>query len=226
MQLNIKEFLEEAEISEAFYPGKRLVHTCRQEGEYKSHCVVLDWRDPDTIRIEIKAGLSGRNLDVKKLKYYPISFQAPTYVDIEVVNDNEDDIEEEEEESKGKGGKGGTSKGQKKSLKDMKDVAMAAFGDIVEKAAPELGKIKEMMVMGKEIAADKYGQVIGELANQIEHGKIIATELLSKAADVVTKYEPPSFMQAKGNETAKYSYDREKNADIGFQRTISAPQAS
>jgi len=64
MQVNVKQFLEEAGITEAFYPGKRLVHSCRQPGEYKSHCVVLDWRNPDKIKIEVKAGLSGKDLDL------------------------------------------------------------------------------------------------------------------------------------------------------------------
>ena len=67
-----------------------------------------------------------------------------------------------------------------------------------------------MMVAGKEVAVEKFGQVIGELTHQIEHGKVIVTELLSKASDMVTKYEPPSFLKPKGDETAKYSYDREK----------------
>ena len=109
MQVNVKEFLEESGITEAFYPGKRLVHSCRQPGEYKTHCVVLDWRDPDKIRIEVKAGMSGKNLTPDKLKYYPVSFQTPTYVDIEVINDN-DDKDEEEGKGKSSSGKGGSGK--------------------------------------------------------------------------------------------------------------------
>lgn len=217
MQLNIKEFLHEAEIDEAFYPGKRLVKTCRVAGEFKSHCVVLDWRNPDKIRIEIKAGLSGKSLDPKELKYYPVSFQSPTYVDIEVVNDNkEDDTEEEEGKASGKGGSGG--KKPKKSLKDISALAMDAFGAVAEGKVPELGTIVEMMVMGKEIAAEAYGEVMKTLTTQIEHGKIIATDLIAKAGKFVTKYTPPSFMKPTGNEDATYKYNREKNADIGFTR--------
>ena len=215
MQLNIKQFLEEAEITEEFYPGKRLVKQCRQAGEYKSHCVVLDWRDPDKIRIEVKAGLSGRNLDVKQLKYYPVSFQAPTFVDIEVVNDN-DEAEEEDGEARGSSGKGGGGKGLKKGLNSM----MNAFGDAIEGKVPELGDIVEMVVAGTEVAKEAFGQVMDKLAQQIEHGKVAASELLSKAGDYVTKYEPPSFMKPTGDEQAKYSYDREKNADIGFTRSV------
>lgn len=214
MQLNIKQFLEEAEITDAFYPGKRIVHSCRQAGEFKSHCVVLDWRDPSKIRIEVKAGLSGKSLDPKELKYYPVCFQSPTYVDIEIVNDNDDRAEEEEEEGKasGKGGSGG--KGLKKSslLKDMS----SAFASVTEGKIPALGKIVEMVIMGKDIAVEAFGNVMGALAKQISHAKISATDLLANAGKFVTKYTPPSFMKPTGNEDATYKYSREKNADIGF----------
>lgn len=219
MQLNIKEFLEQAEITEEFYPGKRLVKACRQTGEFKSHCVVLDWRDPDKIRIEVKAGLSGRSLEPKDLKYYPVCFQAPTYVDIEIVNDNDEHAEDEDgETSKGKGGSG--SKSPKKSLDDMKSTMASAFGDVMQGKVPDLGKIVEMVVMGKEITAEAYANVMEKLTTQIEHGKIAATELLASAGKFVTKYTPPSFMKPTGDEKATYKYDREKNADIGFTRSV------
>ena len=214
MQLNIKKFLEEAEISEALYPGKRFVKMCRQAGDYKSHCVVFDWRDPDKIRIEVKAGLSGKTLEAKKLKYYPVSFQAPTYVDIEIVNDNSEEEEEKGSTSSGKGGSGG--KGLKKGLGSM----MNAFGDATEGSIPDAGKIIELMVAGTEIAKEAYGRVMETFAQQLQHGKIIATNLLSKAGDYVTKYTPPAFMKPTGDEQATYNYDREKNADIGFTRSV------
>ncbi len=217
MQVNVKEFLEEAGITEAFYPGKRIVTSCQQAGEYKSHCVVFDWRDPAKIRIEVKAGISGKDLEPKRLKYYPVSFQSPTYVDIELVNDND---ETEEDESKGKSGKGGSGgKKPKKSLSDMKSLAASAFGDAIEGKVPELGKIIEMVVMGKELAANAYGDVMNKLAQQIEHGKVAVTDMLASASNLVTKYTPPSFMKPAGDEKATYKYDREKNADIGFTRS-------
>lgn len=219
MNINIQEFLNEAEINEAFYPGKRIVHACRQEGEFKSHCIVLDWRNPDKIKIEIKAGISGKNLEPKRLKYYPVSFQSPTYVDIEVVNDNNED-EEETGSASGKGGSGGKGHKKKKSLSDLKNVAFEAFGEVIDKAAPSLGRVVDMMIAGTKIAADLFGSVMAELAHQVNHGKVMATELLSKAGDFVTKVEPPKFMKPKGDETVKYQYNAEKNADIGFQRTM------
>ena len=221
MQVNVQEFLQEAGITEAFYPGKRLVHPCRQTGQYKSHCVVLDWRNPNKIRIEIKAGLSGKDLEAKKLKQYPVSFQTPTYVEIEVINDNKDEDEEEKKSSgsKGKGGSGGKKPANKK-LSEMKLMASEAFGEVMEGKVPELGKILEIVVMGTKIAAEGFGNVMGTLAHQIQHAKVSTTDLLAKGGEFVTKYAPPSFLTPKGDETASYKYDREKNADIGYQPRI------
>lgn len=215
MQLDIKQFLEEAEISEAFYPGKRIVKQLRQAGDFKSHCVILDWRTEGKIRIEVKAGLSGKDLEPAKLKYYPVSFQAPTYVDIEVVNDNEE-TEDEEETARGSSGKGGGGKGLKKGLNSM----MSAFGDAIEGKVPDFGEIVDLVVAGTEIAKEAYGKVMDKMAQQLAHGKVAAAELLSKAGDYVTKYTPPEFMKPTGDEQATYKYDREKNADIGFSRSL------
>lgn len=214
MKVNVKQFLQEAGITEAFYPGKKLVHACRQEGQFKSHSVVLDWRNPDKIRIELRAGLNGKELTIKELKNYPVSFQTPTYVDIEIVNDNKED--EEGKSTSGSGGSGG-SKGPKKSLESMRSLASEAFGSVREGKIPEFGKIVEMVVMGTKIASDAYGKVMGVLAKQIQHAHIKATDLLAQTGDFVTKYMPPSFMAPTGDEQKAYKYDREKNADIGFR---------
>lgn len=215
MQLNVKEFLAESGITEAFYPGKRLVHSCKQTGEYKNHCVVLDWRDPSKIRIEVKAGMSGKDLTRDKLKYYPVSLQTPTYVDIEVINDNTD---KDDEEGKSKSGSTGGSGGQKpkKSLSEISRMS-EVFGSALAGKVPELGKIVEMVVMGTKLAADAYANAMGKLAHGIQHAKISTTDMLAQAGKFVTKYMPPAFMKPTGDETATYKYDREKNADIGYR---------
>ncbi|MDP7142175.1 MAG: hypothetical protein QF692_02745 [Alphaproteobacteria bacterium] len=84
MQINIQEFLEEAGLDEQLYPGKRVIKKLPQTGEYKSHCVVYDWRDPSKICIEVKAGLKGKDLPPETLQKYPPSLQAPTYIEIAV----------------------------------------------------------------------------------------------------------------------------------------------
>lgn len=221
MQINVKKFLEEAGVSEALYPGKKLVHTCQQTGEFKSHCVVLDWRIPGKIRIEIKAGLTGRDLEPARLKYYPVSFQTPTYVEIEVLNDNKGKSEEEEGGEEGAGGKssgGSGGKGlKKKSLSEVTLRASGAFGSAMEGKVPELGKIVDMVVLGTKIVASAYANVMGKLAQGMAHMKISTTDMLAVAGKFVTKYTPPAFMKPTGDEQATYKYDREKNADIGYR---------
>lgn len=213
MKLNIKEFLKESGIKEPFYPGKRLVRQCVQTGQFKSHSVALDWRDSEKIRIDIRAGVTGRTLPNDQLKKYPVSFQSPTYVVIEVSNDDVEDEDESKGKSSGGGGKGNK---KKKSLGDM----ARAFGEVIEGKIPDAGKIVEMVVMGKEIAAEAYSSVLMTLKNQIEHAKICTTALMAKTGSLVTKFTPPAFMEAKGDETATYKYDREKNLDIGFKAPV------
>ena len=216
MQVNVKEFLKESGIAEAFYPGKRLVHSCRQPGQYKSHSVVFDWRDPDRIKIEVKAGLSGKDLEPEKLKYYPVCFQTPTYIDIELVNDNRDDEDEEQGRGSGSGGSGGKKPAAKK-LEDVKLMATDAFGSASAGKIPELGKIVEMVVLGTEIAREAYANVMSKLAHGLAHAKVSTTDMLAQAGAFVTKYTPPAFMKPTGDEQATYRYDREKNADIGYK---------
>lgn len=85
MIVNIREFLDTCGLDEEqFYPGKKVVKKLPQPGEHKSHCIVYDWRNPDIIRIEVKAGLTGRDLSPKDLKKYPVSFQSPTYIELRV----------------------------------------------------------------------------------------------------------------------------------------------
>ncbi|MDH5722801.1 MAG: hypothetical protein OEY94_05725 [Alphaproteobacteria bacterium] len=219
MLLDIHKLLEEIEIKDPVYPGKRSIKPCKQTGEFKSHCVVMDWHNPDTLFMEVKAGLSGKAIDNKDLKKYPVCLQMPTYVKIEIVNDNDD--KKEDEEGKGKKGKsdsssGGGKKLAKKKLKDIVKIAQR-FGEEAEGKIPSAGKIVEMMVMGMKVAEDAFSSVFNEIVKQIKASHIAATELLAKAGDIVTRVQPPSFLKPKGDETVKYNYDREKNANIGFR---------
>ena len=99
----------------------------------------------------------------------------------------------------------------------MSLMASEAFGSAIEGKVPELGKIVDMVVLGTKIAAEAYGNVMGKLAHGIAHAKVSTTDMLSQAGKFVTKYTPPSFMKPTGDEQATYSYDREKNADIGYK---------
>jgi len=224
MQVNIKEFVEQSGLNEPFYPGKRIVKACPQPGEFHSHCVVYDWCDPSRIRIEIKAGLTGRDLPVKDLVKYPVSFQAPTYIEIDVhtgdmrtvsrkVAANDDTDDDEDGDSKGGKGKsgGGGKRPAKKQDKEIVSSSRMSFSSAVEGALPELGKIVEMVIMGKKIAAEAYESVMGRLTTQISHAKVVATDLMAAAGKLVTKFTPPAFMKPKGDENKVYKYNREKN---------------
>lgn len=210
MKINIQEFLDHCGITdEKIFPGKKLVRKLRQPGEFKSHCVILDWHHADMLHIEVKAGLSGRTLPTSDLKKYPVCFQAPTYIDIKTsVNDDARDDEEEEQGSSGRASGGGGGRKLKKSLQGE---MVSAFSNVMEGKVPELGQIKKMVVMGKEIAKESYGMVMEKLAEQIKQTKIIATDLLAEAGKFITKYTPPAFMKPTGDEDKPYKYDRMKN---------------
>lgn len=222
MHVNVEQFLKEADVQEQLYPGKRVVKPCQQSGEYKNHCIVLDWRDPETIKIDVRPGISGKQLAPEVMKKYPVCFQTPTYVNIKVladdiVNDNEED--DEEEGKKGKSGGGGGKKPAKKKLTDIEMIA-ARFGEEAEGKIPSLGEIKEMVVMGAKIAKEGFTNAFSELTRQMKHAQVRATDILSKGMDMVTKVAPPSYMEPKGDEKISYNYDREKNADIGMKMTL------
>jgi hypothetical protein len=185
MQVNINEFMQECGVEEKIYPGKRLVHRLPQPGEHKSHCVVYDWRNPGLLHIEVKAGLSGKDMLPKELKKFPISFQSPTYVDIDMAaNSNEGEGEDEGEEEEGKGKSGGGGKRPK-----PKKLSLQAFSQVVEGKIPELGEVKKLVLMGKEIAKNAMAPVLASLAAQIKGMAVAPVNLLANISKV-TKIAP------------------------------------
>lgn len=202
MRIDLRKFLEAAGITDFFYPGKKLVRKCPQPGEYKSHSVVLDWLDPRRLSIRLEPGLMSHTLRRDEFKKYPVSLQSPTHVEI-AVEDDDGKGESEEETRSGKGGGGG---GHRMKLK-MSD----AFATVTEGSIPAFGTVTEMVVMGMKIGQDAVGTVLESFAAQIRAAKVSATELLVKAGKAVTRYTPAAFLAPKGDETAVYKYDREKN---------------
>lgn len=210
MKINIQEFLDHCGITdEKIFPGKRLIRKLRQPGEFKSHCVILDWHHADLLHIEVKAGMSGHTLPNADLKKYPVCFQAPTYIDIKT--NAGDDAREDEDEEEGRSGRASGGGGGRKLKKTVQGEMVSAFSDVMEGKVPERGDIKKMVVMGKEIARESYAQVMEKLAEQIRQTKIIATDLLAEAGKFITKYTPPAFMKPMGDEDKPYKYDRTKN---------------
>jgi hypothetical protein len=215
MKVDIKELLEATDLKdETLYPGKRLIKKYVQHGEFKSHCIVLDWHDPKTFRLELKAGTSGHTLDAKELRHYPVTFQASTYLDVKTVNDNEihDEDEEDEEGSRGKSGGGG--KKPKRSIDDPDLSSMDAFSKIADGAISTLGEITKFVVMGKEIAKESYGQALDNLKHQMAQTKVMVMDLMKDVGNVIKQVTPGGGLEARGNESIKYRYDAEKTAPM------------
>jgi hypothetical protein len=209
MKVDVKELLTSAGLeNEGFYPGKRIVRKYAQHGEYKSHCAVFEWHD-GKILFEVKAGMTGRTLDAKELKKYPVSFQARTYLEIETANDDD----EGEEGSKGKSGGGGKKPAVKK-LEESGLSSMGAFSKMADGAVSTLGEVKKFVIMGKEIAKEAYAQAFENLKVQLAQTKIMAMDLMKGVSDIIHKATPGGGLAARGDEDIKYKYDAEKTAPM------------
>lgn len=204
MRLNIAEFITQAGLDEGFYPGKRVVKLCPQPGEFKSHCVVYDWRNPDKITIEILAGLTGHMLSKQDLVKYPVSFQTPTFIEIDVatgaVTERKRFIDGDEGEESSEGRRGSSDSRR-----------LTSFSRAVAGAVPNLGEVTKVIVMGMQVAASAYQAVLASFTDQAARGKIMASDMLARAGQFITKYTPPAFLKPSGDETATYKYDRMRN---------------
>lgn len=214
MKVNVKELIDKAGLTDPLYPGKKLIKKYPLPGEYKSHCIVFDWHDSKLLRVELKAGLTGRQLDLGDLKKYPVSYQAPTYMDIQTGQDLEsraDDDEDSEEGSKGKSGGGG-----KKPARRLEDqtINLSAFSRVMDGQVPTMGDITKFVVMGKELAKEAFAQAYNNLMEQLNQTKVMAMDLMKGVADIIVKATPGGGLEARGDETIKYKYDAEKTAPM------------
>ena len=213
MIVDIKDLIRQAGKEEQFYPGKRILKRYTVPGEFKSHCVVFDWQT-DILKVELKAGLSGKNLDPKELKNYPVSYQAATY--LELVAENDDDIEDEDEDetsgSKGKSGGGGKKPKQRK-LEDS-DLSLSAFDKATDGQVADKATIKKFVVMGKELAQEAYAQAFTNFKEQLAQTKVMAMDIMKDIGNIIQKATPGGGLEAKGNESVKYKYDVEKTSGL------------
>lgn len=211
MQVNIQELVKETGSDEQLYPGKRIVKKYAQPGEFHGHCVVFDWRT-DTLKVNLKAGLSGKDLDLKDLKNYPISYQAPTFIELIANDDEQAEEEDETTSSSGKGGSGGKKPATKK-LEDS-DLSLSAFDKATDGKISEFAEIKKFVVMGKEIAQEAYAQAFENFKQQLHQTKVMAMDIMKNVGDVIKKATPGGGLEAKGDESVKYKYDTEKTAAL------------
>ena len=216
MHVNIQELVDETGLDEKIYPGKKLVKKYVQPGEFKSHCVVVNWQG-DNCRVELKAGLTGRDLDLSNLKNYPVSYQAPTFIELITdssfkEHDENTEDEEEEEGTSGKGGGGGKKPAEKK-LEDS-DLALSAFDKATDGDVPEMAKIEKFVVMGKELAQDAFAQAYENFKEQLQQTKVMALDIMKNVGDIIQKATPGGGLEAKGNETVNYKYDADRTGAL------------
>ncbi len=213
MIVDIKSLIRKAGKEEQFYPGKRILKRYSVPGEFKSHCVVFDWQT-DKIKVELKAGLSGRALDTKDLKKYPVSYQASTY--LELVAENDDEIEDEDEdETKGKSGKGGSG-GKKPKQRKLEESALSlsAFDKVTEGQVSDKATITKFVVMGKELAQEAYATAFENFKEQLSQTKVMAMDVMKDVGNIIKKATPGGGLEAKGNESVKYEYNTERTAGL------------
>ena len=211
MQVNIQELVQETGLDEKIYPGKRLVKKYIQPGEFKSHSFVIDWHS-DLLRFELKAGLTGRDMDLSDLKKYPVSYQAPTFLELITDVDDKEDEDEEEEGAKGKSGGGGKKPATKK-LEDS-DLSLSAFDKVTDGKIPETAQITKFVVMGKELAQEAFAQAFENLKEQLHQTKVMAMDIMKNVGDLIKKATPGGGLEAKGDESINYKYDTEKTASL------------
>jgi len=199
MRVDVLELVERAHLNEPLYPGKKLVKKYVVPGDHKSHCAVFDWHNQDHLRVEIKAGLTGKALDPKELRQYPVSYQAETYMDIDFV-DSQEDEDDETAQGKSGGGSGG--------------IKMKAFAKVTDGKTPSQGEIKKFVVMGKELAKEAFATAYENLKAQLSQAKVMTIDLMRGVADVIKRATPGGGLQAKGDETISYKYDAERTAPM------------
>lgn len=210
MHINVSEFIAKAGLNEPFYPGKRVVKAFVQPGEYKSHCIVYDWHVADKIRIELRAGLSGKQLEASELAKYPVSLQTATFFEIDVPSGVLSRVEDEDESEEGERSRTGSAGGSGFKMK-KRQLSSLSFSAAAEGQVANEGTLTRMVVMGMEIAKEAYAKVMDKFFVQVEHSKIVASDLVAAAGKMITKFTPPAFLKAKGDENAVYKYDRVKN---------------
>ncbi len=206
MRLNITDLLTTLGFSnETLYWGKKLVLPLAQPGSFKSHSVVANWAEPRRVRIDVRAGLSGKQLTGKDLGQYPLQLQSETFFDFQVDTDGTDD-------KKGKSGtSSGGSGGGAGMRKKQSDHLSGFFAQAQNTDIPTHATLVKGVVMGMEIGKEALQSVFTLFCDQVRAAKVLTTDLLAAAGKTITRYTPPAFMSPRGDEQKTYTYDRTKN---------------
>lgn len=203
--VNIIEMLKNIGIKDTvFYWGKRIVKSLPQPGSFKNHAVIANWIEPEKIRLELRAGLTGKTLSAKELANYPLQFQSETFFELEVEDD-------ETQDDKGRAGKGGKGSASHAFKRRDPDALRNSFWDARSEKVATTARLTRGVVMGMEIGKNILEKVFDQFCEQVRHARVLATDLLASAGKAITRYTPPPFMAPRGDENKVYKYDREKN---------------
>jgi len=81
----VRELLAELGLNEPIAPGQMKMKKHVTSNPSTSYTLVYDWKsDPDHIRIELRAGLTGEKPAKKELAKYALWLQSENYLDIAV----------------------------------------------------------------------------------------------------------------------------------------------
>lgn len=98
--MSFDEFFDMVGLQEPLHPGEKKVIPVRSEKVGASYSIIYDWRsDLHKIRVEIKPGLTGRDLSPERMKEVPPSLKTPIYVEA-AVNFDDGTIETDEKQDK------------------------------------------------------------------------------------------------------------------------------
>lgn len=81
----VRELLAEMGLSEPLAPGQIKMKKHATKNPSTSYTLVYDWKtDPDNIRVELRAGLTGEMPEKKELAKYALWLQSENHIDIAV----------------------------------------------------------------------------------------------------------------------------------------------
>jgi hypothetical protein len=212
MRFNIANLLDRIGITDTLYWGKRVVRALPQPGSFKSHSVVVNWAEPERIRIDLRAGLTGKTLSARELANYPLQFQSDTFFELAVKAETDEGDEKSGDAARGRAGSGskGGGGGRKPGLR-ADDRLSGLFSSAHSEKIPTHARLSKGVVMGMEIGQGALERVFDMFCDQIKHARVLATDLLASAGKAITRFTPPPFMAPRGDEDKVYKYDREKN---------------
>lgn len=208
MRVTITELMQSLGLEGTLYWGKRMVRSLIQPGQFKSHSVVAHWNEPGKIRLDLRAGASGKKLSPRELANYPLQLQSETFFELDVENGETGDTDDGQRGRGSASGGGASLRSRQRETQGLSDSFARLHAD---DNIPTTARLSRGVVMGMEVGRDALDQVFTLFCEQIQHARVLASDLLASAGKAVTRYTPPAFMAARGDEDKVYHYNRERN---------------